>query len=234
MAPKKEFYPHNFMRYNCQYSMYVEIAVENYYYANDIYEKLEERPFGCSEAVEAGWSIDKFVAISVIFSAAAVEAFLNDYAAACIGDEGFYDNFDKLTVLSKLQLISQFIIGTTVDKAGSLYGHLKALERCRNDLIHSKSSDAWKIVADTHDERQEIPMPEELGDCDTHTDLKRRLSVARDGIKTLKELSVYFDQNDESAYAMVRLFMPDSHRSMLEQNHPLVRVLQDFQISTKE
>ena len=228
------FYPQYGFRgnYNCR--IYAEIAIENYYHAIDAYTVIKEIRHYCGKTIDAGDRLIKQSTVSIVFSAATIEAFLNDYAAACIGDDDFYENFDRLSVISKLQMIAQFIMHTAIDKSQSCYGCLKRLENDRNKLIHSKSFDGAKHgYGYTESEIQEISESlSKMGDSvETIIDLdqyKDILASVRNGIKAIKELAMFMDKNDKNAFAIIRLFSPMSSQKLYEKNHPLVRVLHEF------
>ena len=237
MAAEKGFYPEYFSRKNYLCSMYAEIAVENYYHAKDAYDRLKEMDYYCGETGDEIDKLNKCSAISVVFSAAAIEAFLNDYSAACLGDEEFYDNFDKLSVLSKLQLIAKFIMHTTIDKSKSYYGCLKILERERNELIHSKSV-AITGVGYTKSEYEELQKSFHEADDDSEWEIdissySEPFRTAKNGIIAMKDLALFFDRNDKNAHAVICFFSPLSNQIRSEKNHPMVQVLRDFDIPTK-
>ena len=71
--------------------------MESYYNATASYKQIKEAEYSWDYYGEYD-SMNKSVVSTIVFSAMAIEAFINDYAAACLGDLDFYDNFDKLSL----------------------------------------------------------------------------------------------------------------------------------------
>ena len=105
------------------YSHYAEIAIENYYQAKQQYAELKSENFPSFEGYTS-FEIETKIMITIVFSTMAIESFINDYISVCIGDDEYYKNFDRLTILGKLQLIVQFIYKETLNKGTALYSGL--------------------------------------------------------------------------------------------------------------
>ena len=119
--------------------LYCEIAMEEFYEATKLYEFLRENNFSYKYKCEEN-ELDKHVLKTIVFSAMTIESFLNNYVATCIGDSEFRENFEKLTPLSKLQLIVKFIFRCEYDSSKSYHSYMKRLFYLRNDYVHNKSS----------------------------------------------------------------------------------------------
>ena len=163
---------------------------------------------------EAECAIDAFykeVISTVVFSAMAIEAFFNDYAAACLGDSEFYDNFDQLSTIGKFELIAKFILCAEVDKSKSYYSHLKKLIKSRNNYIHNKSTELTipdisiedAIKADSRlaqylSSDEDLPVDQgELNDG---------LNEALDALKAIRDIAQFFDLYDTNICATARFF----------------------------
>lgn len=85
-------------------------------------------------------SLYKDYHVIIVFSAMAIEAFLNDYLAVCFSDDVYYDNFDKLNVMQKIEVMFSVIWEDYFDKSKSLYNYLHDLLKIRNSFVHSKSN----------------------------------------------------------------------------------------------
>ena len=91
-------------------------------------------------------SLFKDYHVIIVFSAMAIEAFINDYLAVCFSDELYYKNFDKLNIMQKIEIMFSVIWEEDFDKSKSLYNYLHDLLKRRNSFVHSKSNkftDEW-------------------------------------------------------------------------------------------
>ena len=195
-------------------SLYVDTAVENYYLAKCEYEQMSARQFEHYDDIQDGYeTVIKYAFTTVVFSAMAMEALINDYAASCLGDETFYGSFDKLSVVDKFSLIVHFIFHKTLDKGQAYYSGLKTLFSLRNTLVHPKTKTA------TEEQQDEQLMFFEYDDNNPElgkvafTESYRkeahlRLISARDAIKTLYLVTQFIDANDPVALATLRLLIP--------------------------
>ena len=87
-------------RNNMLAGMYSEIAMEAYFHATKYYRVIRENDYSAFVGYELS-ELNKYIVKTVVFSAMSIESFLNDYAAACLGDSEFYSNFDKLSTIGK-------------------------------------------------------------------------------------------------------------------------------------
>ena len=85
-------------------------------------------------------------AITIVFSAMCIEAYLNDYLAQAMGEETFYKHHERKSSTVKLNLVlgSDHLHGK--DKVKSA---VKALFKERHDMVHAKSRDiSYESAAD--------------------------------------------------------------------------------------
>ena len=159
-------------RVNMLASMYSEIAMESYFYASKCYQVIRDNNYSRA-CVYDETEMDKHIVKTVVFSAMSIESFLNDYAAACLGDSEFYENFDKLSAIGKFQLIAKFILKCKVEKDRDYYFYLKTLFRLRDSYVHNKSKsfdltgfgislEDWDYIQEMHKEE----VPEDSGALD--------------------------------------------------------------------
>ena len=144
--------------------------------------------------------------------------FFNNYAAACLGDSEFYDNFDRLSELGKFQLISKFILKKDIDKSRSYYSNLKILVKYRDTFVHNKSRDAScygttleKINASREYFDQQIlkegpPMLDK-------SEIKKDFEIARISIKALKDIADFFEEADYDCFASFFLLNKEQYDS---------------------
>jgi hypothetical protein len=97
--------------------------------------------------------------VSVVFSALALEAFINNYAAERFSKNYFENHLDRLNPVSKWLVIPRLATGKQVATDGKVYGDLKRLFKLRDKLVHYKtrkknlsqlSEDDW--VTEKHSE----------------------------------------------------------------------------------
>ena len=135
---RRDIYP-EYGRINCFASTYAEMSIDNYCIAKKLYTDIMKAD--CKSYMfdfDIHRTFFNHVIVSVVFSAMAIEAFVNDYAVSCMGDKLFYQNFDHLSVISKLQLIAEFILKTEFDKEESYYSNLKLIFQREMHLFTAK------------------------------------------------------------------------------------------------
>lgn len=209
-----EKYPSSYARNNYMVTTYAKIAVDNYCKAKEKMEEiLEQEWYEILADIRLIEKLEESAIITVIFATMSIEAFLNDYAAACLGDNDFYDNFDKLSVENKFNLISKFILKVQIDKSKAYYYFLRKLLKKRNELVHSKSEDANKYALtkeeldDLVEERERIG--EDFYKKSAESLIKECMALldhSKNAIKAMLELSRFFDKNDEVVRAERKMF----------------------------
>ena len=205
-------------RVNVLYSRYVDIAVENYYVLWKNMELIEKEKYvSTDETREAQRTLENAAVIIIVFSSMAIESYLNDYAASCLGDVEFYESFDKLSVLDKLRLIVQFIFRIEFVKNQPVYTHIRSLLADRNKVVHNKSEDFKKYA-----NRKGIQVPhtvEEVEECfgsieDININVLMALDkesinddvkMANNAIRALRETAAFMDKSDPMERAYFRL-----------------------------
>ena len=193
-------------------SHYANIAMKAYCKAKKCYQIIKKADFRELDIQEEYEEMYDSIYITVIFSAMSIEAFLNDYIAACIGDKAFLDTYNKLSTIGKFDCCARFILKSKIDKSKSYYSYLKSLFSLRDELIHSKSKEMDLSGFDTSKEAAEawlemvssgeIELEEPIYD---EAKIKSDLMAARDSIKTLKAIAEYFDSYDSNIFAQGKL-----------------------------
>lgn len=131
-------YPEKYQRINTKSDMYFSIA---YQLLSRNIDKLESLNVTDMLVVDDySESLFKDYHVIIVFSAMAIEAFINDYLAVCFSDELYYNNFDKLNILQKIEIMFSVIWEDDFDKSKSLYNYLHDLLKRRNSFVHSKSN----------------------------------------------------------------------------------------------
>ncbi len=130
-------YSEECVRMNVKADMYFSIAYRTF--INDLIriDKLNTNDLICLKDFKI--TLFRDYHIIIVFSAMTVEAFVNDYLAVCLQDDFYYENFDKLTVLQKVEIMFSIVWGEKLDKSQRLYSLLKKLIKQRNDFVHTKS-----------------------------------------------------------------------------------------------
>ena len=130
-------YPRDYRRINTKSNMYFSIAYQ--LLSNNI-DKLDSLNSSNRSLVDYySISLFKDYHIIIVFSSMAMEAFVNDYLAVCFSDELYYDNFDKLNIMQKIEIMFSVIWEDNFDKSTPLYNYLHDLLKRRNSFVHSKS-----------------------------------------------------------------------------------------------
>lgn len=214
-------YPRTWARENYNVTTYCDIAMKNYYNAKMCFEQLKDRT-----DQEYIWNeserFNQAVLITIVFSSMAIESFINDYLATCLGDENYYNNFDSLNVISKITMASKFIIGKDLEKNTELYYCLKELMKNRNTIVHSKSKTfnkgeyMQKIISEIKGGKKDFLTLEHEKD----------FKEAKNSIKAMVLLAEYFDKYDENIDAKFRFFAPQIHDEEYKK-----QVLKEFKIS---
>ena len=131
----QEFY----FRVNCMAAEYAIITLRHYGQAKQDFAQLEQFECISEESRILERKIFHDCIITITFAAMTLEAYLNDLAAHTLGDKLFYENFDMLRPLGKMQLIANFVLDVSIDKSGRLFYLVSELFKNRNELVHNKS-----------------------------------------------------------------------------------------------
>ena len=213
----QSIYP-NYLRENVYAGTYCEIAMESYYEAKQLHDIIKKHNY-ISSSIHDIFTMDKKAIITVAFSAMCLEAFINDYAAACLGDSDFYENFDKLSTISKLQLIAKFIWKDDLDKSQAYYCKLKRLFKERDAIVHSKSrlskyqgmtEAEFKQYVNQKPERADyVGYDEDAFDKD---EVDKVIRTASDSLKAIYDIAKLFDAHDSNVHAVSKLIRPNGVR----------------------
>lgn len=210
---KGSFFPEYGARINANESKYAAIAFRVFCDAEKAYNDMQNNEEDLLDPDEI-FLIDENVAICETFSAFTVEAYLNTYAAACLEDSVFYDNYERLSCLSKLQLISAILYHEHISKDNELFYLLKHCFSSRDHHAHSKSK-KFELNSSEYDDEAET---EELSEGYWQQEEKRIIKSQRQhlhealqsaelSIKAIVATACYIDAHDTTAYAVLRLLL---------------------------
>ena len=200
------------IRQNYLASTYCEIAMESLYKANSYLERIKKANYAGYE-ISSKVSMDKSIITVVVFSAMTIESFFNNYAATKLGDTDFYDNFDKLSMISKFQLIARFILKSPIDKSKSYYSFLKSLVKNRDSFVHNKSR-SLKLNIDSTDDFETIDCLSENADflieeyALNKDEIDNGFREALNALRAIKDIAIFFDNADAECYALKSIFHP--------------------------
>jgi hypothetical protein len=93
-----------------------------------------------------------------IFSAMAVEGFINFYGALRLGDEVFTENFERLPQNKKVKALLLFCDSIKIDNLSPLILASNQLSNSRNSLVHPKTKEFDSLPS--YPDRSSSPMPE--------------------------------------------------------------------------
>lgn len=213
-------YPNHTIRYNFLGQDYVEIAVENYMEVKKLFNEAKNKKNQWINFDRQNFY--KKICVVITFCAMAVESFLNDYAAACLNDDKYYDSYDNLSIQSKFQLIVQFILKKEFRKDVEPYGLLRLLTKERNNLVHNKSKDCLEFEIKTLE-----PLDKDNSTSKTFEDLdfdifgwiQDDFTSATNALKAVIKLVNYFEENDITSNSCERMF--SKYTFCLFENEPI-------------
>lgn len=201
-------------RINWMGSLYADIAVENYYLSKCQFKKMTTSQFEHYDDIQDGYETAiKHAVTSVVFSAMAIEALLNDFSVECMRSKAFFESFDKLSVMDKLCFIVEFIFQKPFDKSQAYYSSLKALISHRNAFVHSKSKyptdEQFEEYMSYYEYDPHNPnRGKDAFEEDYKDTTKKRLLMARDAIKAMHVITQLLDENDPESMSTLRLLIP--------------------------
>lgn len=190
-------YPKDTFRFGCMASLYMQNAIESFIETKEIFHWIKTNKEEYPQYTEE--NLARKASVVIVFSAMAVESFLNDYAAAVLEDNNYYDCYDSLNICNKFQLIVQFILHKKFEKGNEPYGLLSKLVKNRNELVHNKSQDFSGILENPTNFQGEKKF-------DYLTILKEDVDKATDAIRAVVKLVNYFEENDLETSACERMF----------------------------
>ena len=188
-----------YARYNMNYGIYAKIAIDNYTIAKELFTDLNKNQF-IVMAADKDSTLEEKSIIAVVFSAMALESFFNDYAAWRLGDDLYYNTFDRLGVLEKFELIISVILKKDLDKSKSYYYRLKELIKHRNELVHNKSY--------SYNENVKIECIDKYIDdeyINVESTSKVLFNSAKNAVNAICEIASFFDEVDSDFKAKFRL-----------------------------
>ena len=94
-----------------------------------------------------------FRSAAVVFSAMAVEGFLNYYGVKRLGNDFYRDNYERLNTHQKLSALVATCTGHLLPKHAELVRVLRRLTERRNALVHPKAREVLAEVKDGNPRR---------------------------------------------------------------------------------
>jgi hypothetical protein len=106
---------------------------------------------------------DRLSIMTLMFSAMAVEGFLNYYGVLRIGETNYVRHFERLSIAGKLSLLLLVCDGIAIREDDTLLVSLRALTTVRNALVHPKAKEMEGYVPAEH--RNGRPVPDAARDA---------------------------------------------------------------------
>lgn len=206
------------------YSM-VQIARENLTLALDCQEtvnklrktldglvEFDREYFFSQELKPVEEKLANYCLITIVFSALAVEGYIYDYAARKLTDEFVDEHIDKLSVTSKLIVVTKLVTGKDFPKDGKAFCLLKELIKNRNKIVHNKSTNLLKSdIENIGRTLTDQELSEDIKEIFYTKDAKKLLDFAnsildsaKDSITALNELAKVMKSLDpEENYAFI-------------------------------
>lgn len=131
----------SYSRVNSFWSTYLDISIEEKrIFDNSFSEKIEPTIEDDPGRYIELSNIRKNSGIkTIVFTAMAIEALVNDYGLICLGDSFYQKHIDKLDSSSKIIIVLKIAAGKDFPKEKQVYEHMEFLFKIRNKLVHSKS-----------------------------------------------------------------------------------------------
>jgi hypothetical protein len=126
-------------------ALYMDIAKEANHFAQSTAKKrndlIAKKSSDHIKIIEAASSVHKTSTVSVVFSAMAIEAFINEYGISQSSKKFFKNHLDNLHLISKLIIIPKLANKRLLDTNGQLYEDVVWLINLRNYLVHFRKSE---------------------------------------------------------------------------------------------
>lgn len=137
-------YPEDFLvRYDQFTTDYCNIALEAYYDAIQLYEKMEEAEW-CYGPIDHQMPdrMKRKTMVAIVFAAMCAEAFINDYLSVRMGDAEFkkYNN-SEYHYYDKIDIIIYDVLKQKDYQGSEWYDGISQLFSKRNDAVHSASKE---------------------------------------------------------------------------------------------
>ncbi len=153
--------------------------------------------------------LGNYCSITIVFSALAVEGYIYDYAARKLTDNFVDEHIDKLSVISKLIVVTKLVTGKDFPKEEKAFQLIKKLIKNRNYIVHSKSTNLLELDDEINLTGQESSEAiKELlytqGAKKLFAFANSILDSAKDSIKAINELATVMKSLDrEESYAFI-------------------------------
>lgn len=189
----------SYFRINCNAGYYSDIAIAQYDQLKKLCAEWETKANDMGIIEKLGVA-EEHMMVCCVFAEMALESFFNDYIAYYLGDKQFYDEFDKLTSIGKLQMIVEFIMKKDFDKSKGYYSALKSLKKTRNELVHNKSRGisavGYKDVEECEAALQQMSFDAKYYFEKYLEEMKKILAEAHNAVKALVEIAKMFEPFD--------------------------------------
>lgn len=211
---RKKIYPTDLIRSNYWFPLYIEMATDSFLVAHEKYWKYSKM----EDIIKKQESIKKDTLICLSFSVFAIEAFLNNYLSACLGEERF-KAIDRKSIVDKFKHITKEFFCADLSKENRLLNLLNQAVERRDEIVHSKSFDAMKTV-DPNDlfsywdyqqwkanEPNKANIAIEKRIAKVNKEIQQELSNAYDSLRAVAYLAKFFDRHDANVRAFRSLFI---------------------------
>ena len=198
--------------YTSMYSGFAEMSRDNYKQAvlveNELLKLKLERAklkdmdlavFDHEKYLPLQKQQDHHSVIVIVFSALAIEGYINYYAIKNLPDSYFEKHIEKIDTLSKWILLPKIIAGSEFPRESKAYSLLQQLIRDRNYLVHNKTSRLQ--VYDQKNDQLKISSPA-VKMFKFSEDLFKKAKNAIDAMDELSIIMEELDQNEHTSFAL--------------------------------
>lgn len=215
-------YPEFYKRINNKDSMYFSIVYDLFIKNLNSACELDFNNYDSVETFEEKLINDYHIII--VFSVMTLEAFINDYLAVCLTDDFYYANFDKLTIMQKIEILYSIVWKDTLDKSGELYNRIQDLLKERNLFVHSKSRELDdSIIKSASDDVDEITA-EELRMQLLNSSLEQIILLLQESFSAIKAIFLFcktVDVHDKNRKAVLLTMSCITKREILDPRQEL-------------
>lgn len=218
-------YPADKARIDCNCGEYCVIVLDQLETMVQDLSRLKDDHLSKDEQNAICGRLIKCNRIAKVFTGMCIESFLNDYISACLGENEFKKIDKKLSAKKKLQYCAEDIMHITLSE--DCKDRMEVIVQCRNEMVHNKSHLLTKqTLADRNfqvlfgKEAEEYAASHPYHADEQHAYLLGEVNYL---VLTLKTIAEFFDEHDDKAYAMRRLFCPPYGRTLTEERRELLK-----------
>ena len=128
--------------------MNYQIELESLHDDRKKLDEWEAKAFEVDRIFPIQEKLDQVLLTTIVFSAMALEGYINFYAIKNFTKGYFEKHLDRIDIVTKWLLIPRLITGNEIPKDGRAFQLLNQLVSSRNYLVHAKATNAFQLDED--------------------------------------------------------------------------------------